>query len=300
MPYRRLPNTDAARIRALETALNNEEFSNINNLPFSLNLRQKIEFFLPRFKTAITNSQCARDKQNVNSRKYADYTRKAKLYISHFLQVLNFTIARGELKPVARTFYGIDENDTKLPSLVSDQDLLEWGAKVITGEQERTRNGGGNPVYSPSIALVKVNYENFKQAYAAQKQFQQNSARCSAEVAQYRGEADEYILTLWNEIEAHYADLEDEEIRRQKCEHFGLVYVFRKGEKEEIKRKKEVEGLPFLLPFYNFASCVSTKCFAVRGLLPFWRMAKPSALVQSSSSGIFRLYSFARCFTMAR
>ena len=222
MPYRRLPNTDAARIRALETALNNEEFSNINNLPFSLHLRQKIEFFLPRFKTAITNSQCARDKQNVNSRKYAEYTRKAKLYISHFLQVLNFTIARGELKPVARTFYGIDEHDTKLPSLVSDQDLLEWGAKVIAGEQERTRNGGGSPVYSPSIALVKVNYENFKQAY---------------------------ILTLWNEIEAHYADLEDEEIRRQKCEHFGLVYVFRKGEKEEIKRKKEAERITLKLPF---------------------------------------------------
>ena len=104
-------------------------------------------------------------------------------------------------------------------------------------------------VYSPSIALVKVNYENFKQAYASQKQFQQNSARCSAEVAQYRGEADEYILTLWNEIEAHYADLEDEEIRRQKCEHFGLVYVFRKGEKEEIKRKKEAERITLKLPF---------------------------------------------------
>ena len=74
MPYRRLPNTDAARIRALETALNNEEFSNINNLPFSLHLRQKIEFFLPKFKTAITNSQCARDKQNVNSRKYAEFS----------------------------------------------------------------------------------------------------------------------------------------------------------------------------------------------------------------------------------
>ena len=87
MPYRRLPNTDAARIRALETALNNEDFSDINNLPFSLTLRQKIEFFLPKFKTAITNSQCARDKQTVNSRKYAEYTRKAKLYISHFLQV---------------------------------------------------------------------------------------------------------------------------------------------------------------------------------------------------------------------
>ena len=198
MPYRRLPNTDAARIRALETALNNEDFSDINNLPFSLTLRQKIEFFLPKFKTAITNSQCARDKQTVNSRKYAEYTRRAK---------------------------------------------------IIAGEQERTRNGGGNPIYSPSIALVKVNYENFKQANSSQKQFQQNSARYSAEVAQYRGEADEYILTLWNEIEAHYADIDDEDERRQKCENFGLVYVFRKGEKEEIKRKKEAERITLKLPF---------------------------------------------------
>ena len=127
--------------------------------------------------------------------------------------------------------------------------MLEWGAKIIAGEQERTRKGGGNPIYSPSIALVKVNYENFKQAYASQKQFQQNSARCSAEVAQYRSEADEYILSLWNEIEAHYADIDDEEERRQKCERFGLVYVFRKGEREEIKRKKEAERITLKLPF---------------------------------------------------
>lgn len=249
MPYRRLPNTDAARIRALETALNAEDFSDINNLPFSLALRQKIEFFLPKFKTAITNSQCARDKQNVNSRKYAEYTRKAKLYISHFLQVLNFAIIRGELKPVARTFYGIAEDDTRLPALVSDQDLLDWGARVIKGETERTRNGGGNPIYSPSIALVKVNYENFKQAYASQKQFQQNSARCSAEVAQYRQEADEYILTLWNDIEAYFMNVADEEERRQKCENYGLVYVFRKGERENIRRKKEAEKITLRLPF---------------------------------------------------
>jgi len=250
MPYRRLPNTDAARIRALETAINQEDFSDMNNLPFSLSLRQKIEFFLPKFKTAIINSQIAREKQNTNSRKFAEYTRKAKLYISHFLQVLNFTIIRGELKPIARTFYGIKENDTRLPSLVSEQELLEWGSKLIAGEQERIRNGVGNPIYSPSIALVKVNYENFKQSYASQKQFQQNAARCSAEVAQYRGEADELILQLWNSIEEHYAPLEEED-RRQQCERYGLVYVFRQGEKEKIKRKKEAERITLKLPFQS-------------------------------------------------
>lgn len=249
MPYRRLPNTDAARIRALETALNAEDFSDIHHLPFPLALRQKIEFFLPKFKTAINNSQCARDKQNVNSRKYAEYTRKAKLYISHFLQVLNFTILRGELKPTARIYYGLAANDTRLPALVSDQDLLEWGERIITGETERTHNGGGTPIYSPSVALVKVNYENFKQAHFAQKQLQQNSARCSAEVAQYRAEADEYILALWNDIEAFFADIPDEEARRQKCERYGLAYVFRRGERERIQRKQEAERITLRLPF---------------------------------------------------
>ena len=129
------------------------------------------------------------------------------------------------------------------------QDLLDWGARVIKGETERTRNGGGNPIYSPSIALVKVNYENFKQAYASQKQFQQNSARCSAEVAQFRQEADEYILTLWNDIEAYFMSIADEEERRQKCENYGLVYVFRKGERENIRRKKEAEKITLRLPF---------------------------------------------------
>ena len=140
MPYRRLPNTDAARIRALETALNNEEFSNINNLPFSLHLRQKIEFFLPKFKTAITNSQCARDKQNVNSRKYAEYTRKAKLYISHFLQVLNFTIARGELKPMARTFYGIDEHAVLGEELVT---FCSQAGDIVKAIVQRADNQSG-------------------------------------------------------------------------------------------------------------------------------------------------------------
>lgn len=249
MPYRRLPNTDAARIRALETALNAEDFSDISRLPFSLSLRQRIEFFLPKFKTAILNSQCAREKQNGHSRKFAEYTRKAKLYISHFLQVLNFAIIRGELKPVARTFYGIDEKDTKLPPLVSEQDLLDWGARVIEGETERLRKGGGNPIYSPSVALVKVNYENFKQAYASQKQYQQNSARCSAEVARYREEADEYILSLWNDIEAFFERVADEEERRRECERYGLVYVFRRGEQEQIKRRREAERITLKLPF---------------------------------------------------
>ena len=201
MPYRRLPNTDAARIRALKAALRKgEKLNDINTL-------------------------------------------------AHFIQVLNFTIARGELKPQARAFYDLDEEDSKVPSLLTEQELLTWGEKVINGEQERINNRGGNPIYSPAIALVRVNYENFKQGYEFQKRLQANSARFSAEVAQFRDEADALIVNIWNDVEKYFSGVKDEEEKRYMCEEYGLVYVFRRGEKERLKRKKDAEEITLKLPF---------------------------------------------------
>ena len=96
MPYRRLPNTDAARIRALKAALKKGQYLEIDTIAYPFALKQKIEFFLPKFEVAITNSKLAKEKQFDNSQKFSEYTKKARLYISHFIQVLNFCIARGE------------------------------------------------------------------------------------------------------------------------------------------------------------------------------------------------------------
>ena len=252
MPYRRLPNTDAARIRALKTALRKgERLDDINMMAYSFPLKQKIDIFLPKFEVAITNSKAAREKQIENSQKFSELTRKARLYVSHFIQVLNFTIARGELKPQARVYYGLEEEDSKVPSLLTEQELLNWGERVISGEQERLNNRGGNPIYSPAIALVRVNYENFKQGYEFQKRLQANSARFSSEVAQFRDEADALILNIWNEVESYFSSVKDEEEKRYMCEEYGLVYVFRRGEKERIKRKKEADEITLKLPFQS-------------------------------------------------
>ena len=89
MPYRRLPNTDAARIRALKAALKKGQYLEIDTIAYPFALKQKIEFFLPKFEVAITNSKLAKEKQFDNSQKFSEYTKKARLYISHFIQVLN-------------------------------------------------------------------------------------------------------------------------------------------------------------------------------------------------------------------
>ena len=97
MPYRRLPNTDAARIRALKAALKKGQYLEIDTIAYPFALKQKIEFFLPKFEVAITNSKLAKEKQFDNSQKFSEYTKKARLYISHFIQVLNLAVLRDEI-----------------------------------------------------------------------------------------------------------------------------------------------------------------------------------------------------------
>jgi hypothetical protein len=247
MPYRRLPNTDSSRVRALKAALNMSTKINRYELAFSFLLQQRLETFLPHYELAIRNQRQALSQQSSRSKDYNEKLRKAKLYVSHFIQVLNFTIIRGELKPEAREFYGLKQTSKSTPSLLKDLKVIEWGEKLIKGEQERTRMGG-NPIYSPSIALVRVNCENFKQAYNNQKTLQNNTQRFTDKVAEFRSQADELILSIWNEIEAKFSELSDEE-KRAKCSEYGVVYIWRKGEKERLQRLKEAEESSLKLPF---------------------------------------------------
>ncbi|MCK7531417.1 MAG: hypothetical protein MZV63_10480 [Marinilabiliales bacterium] len=55
-----------------------------------------------------------------------------------------------------------------------------------------------------------------------------------------RNEADELITLLWNEIEASFASLPEEE-KRTSAEKYGLVYVFR----QERDYADKTSHLPF-------------------------------------------------------
>ncbi|RKE03273.1 hypothetical protein [Marinifilum flexuosum] len=247
MPYRRLPNTDSARVRALKAALSISMRVNRFDLAFSYSLYQRIETFLPHYELAIRNHRQALSQQSSKSKEYNEKLRKARLYVSHFIQVLNFCIIRGEMKPEVREFYSIRKNSKATPSLLKDSKVIEWGEKLVKGEQERTRMGG-NPIYSPSIALVRVNCENFKQAFNYQKTLQNNTHRFSEKVSEFREDADKLILDLWNQVEKKFGSLTDEE-KRAKCSEYGVVYVWRKGEREKLEQVKQAKKASLSLPF---------------------------------------------------
>ncbi|HUW07385.1 MAG TPA: hypothetical protein VMW01_14135 [Williamwhitmania sp.] len=228
MPYRRLPNTDNARLKALRAAYKKGKDLPPFKLAYTQSTFQRIQLFIHNFEQAIQRYKSVFDIQIENSKEYGNVAKKARIYISHFIQVVNMAIQRGDLKPSVRLFYGLEEDASSIPPLATEKDLLQWGQKIIDGETQRNAKGM-SPITNPTIALVKVRFENFEEMYKQQKIFQQNTARAQADLENIRKTADDIILNIWNEVENTYKDLPDE-LRREKAKEYGLVYVYRKNE----------------------------------------------------------------------
>lgn len=243
MPYRRLPNTDQARLRAMEACLGKGKIISMRELAFSQQSLERLQMFYPKFSSAIKQLQVSKENQFKRAKDYGEVVKKAKLYISHFLQVLNFGIMREEIKPEVREYYGMDVDTRAIPLLNLESHILEWGEKAIAGEQKRTMNGG-SPIYNPSIALVKVHFEEFKDAYRHQKMLQNITNRASAKVSEMRDEADALIQQAWNEIEDHF-NAYPEEVKRKKSADYGVVYVFRSSEIKRMEASKLQRNIIF-------------------------------------------------------
>lgn len=237
MPYRRLPNTDVARLRALKIAYIKGKEIPPFKLAYSTATYTKIQSFLPQFEHALVIHKNAYTNQVAKSKDYLALMKKAKLYISHFIQVVNMAIQRGDLANNVRSIYGIEGLENKVPQLNTENDILKWGETIIHGEMERTRKGMP-PITNPTIALVKVRFEDFKDAYNFQKTLQKNNSRTLQDLAKMRNDADLLVAKLWDEVESSYAQLPDE-VKREKSSQYGLIYVFRKNELRQISVSEE-------------------------------------------------------------
>lgn len=228
MPYRRLPTTDVARLRAMSLAAEKAEVMEINQLAYSARFIHPLRNYHQQLES-LKNQQTQSRKQIAGQNKKIQITGdKAKLFLTHFIQVLNMCIDREEIPASARRHYGLDPDSSRLPRLNSNQDLDSWGKRIIEGETKRIR-AGGNPIMNPTIGKVKVWYDQFKDLYHSQQIANKTLQRVTTQLGEQRRHTDALIQLVWNEIEEFFQDLPDDK-RRSKCEEYGIVYVFRKNE----------------------------------------------------------------------
>ena len=231
MPYRRLPNTDTARIKAMKIALEKGKELPPNKLAYSSKTIVRLQKFLPQFDHNLQLYRHALTSQNKKSRDYNEIVRKARVYLTHFIRVMNMAIFRGELPAETRAFFGLATDESTVPSFNTEHDLMNWGRRIIEGEEFRIRKGG-SPITNPTIAVVKVRFENFIEAWTYHNTLAKRTIDYTEKNQSLRKEADEIILKLWNEVENTHNSL-PEEIRKNLCEEYGLVYFYRRGEREK-------------------------------------------------------------------
>ncbi|MDR0370510.1 MAG: hypothetical protein LBH80_01465 [Prevotellaceae bacterium] len=230
MPYRRLPNTDQARYRALKTAIGKALNQDFNNQIVSFSTLHNAESYLNIFEKQMRQYQQTLERQVNANKHYQQIVHNARMYISHFIKVFNLTVIRGEIKKKYKRLYQLDPDSNTVPDLGTEAALLKWGKAIIDGEGERVRNGG-MPIYNPVIAKVKIHFDTFKEYKMSQKLHQQATNRNLEELAALRKQGDELILDIWNQIETKFKD-EPPYTRVEKCKKYGVVYYYRKGEKE--------------------------------------------------------------------
>lgn len=204
-----------------------------HKLAFSSKTVVKLQKFLPNFEHNLKLYRQSLASQNKKSKDYNEILKKARIYLTHFIRVMNMAIFRGELPVETRAFYGLATNESTVPSLNTENELLSWGRRVIEGEEFRIRKGG-SPITNPTIAVVKVRFENFIEALSYHNTLAKKTFDYTEKNNRLRKEADEIILQLWNEVEKTHSIL-PEGIRKLQSEDYGLVYFYRKNEMNKAR-----------------------------------------------------------------
>ena len=228
MPYRRLPKTDQARLHALQKAVQQAGNAAYNDQAINYRTLSEAQRFLMQFENQVAQYHANFDSKVSANRQYRHRVRNARMYISHFIQVLNLAVIRGEIKRAQKELYKLNPKSNALPDLTTEEGLMEWGQNIIDGETQRTA-AGGFAIYNPSINKVKVHYEMFEEDYTSHLLHKKTHSRVYEDTETLRKKADEIILSIWDQVEAFYKD-ELPYAKLQKCQSYGMIYYYRKGE----------------------------------------------------------------------
>lgn len=228
MPYRRLPKTDQARLHALQRAVQQAANAPYNEQAINYRTLSEAQRFLMQFENQVAQYHANFDSKVSANRQYRHRVRNARMYISHFIQVLNLAVVRGEIKRNQKELYKLNPKSNALPDLTTEEGLLEWGQNIIDGENQRIA-AGGFAIYNPTINKVKVHYEMFKEDYTNHQLHKKTHSRVFEDTETLRKQADTIILSIWDQVEAFYKD-ELPYAKLQKCQAYGMIYYYRTGE----------------------------------------------------------------------
>ena len=184
---------------------------------------REIKQLCTRFATLLDSRDAINaTRRELNSLKRIGFS-SLKLYVSHFIQVLNFAIDRGEIRKECRSYYGLGIHTGVLPLFSRESAIIIWTDKVIRGEEQRTRNGSIH-LSHPDIKTIKNKLQQCRTIVSELSVQEKQMITVQEEIKKARLEIDRMIRKVWDEIDTLYED-EPPASRRKKAAQHGVVYV---------------------------------------------------------------------------
>lgn len=220
MGYRRLPTTDRARYIALERM---STMIGKDDLGIFLKKEKELMGLLNEFGSLLDKRErLAEQKKELNHTKSV-LLNSLRLGVSHYFQVLNFSIDRGEMEKSVRKLYGLQVNMGNIPELSNLDHLMVWVEKIIKGEGRRVLIDK-LPISHPNISRIKQLREQLiiqqKELLKVENEIKFNKQK----IVETRILVDQFIKQAWNEIEAKFSN-ETNAVKQQKAARYGVVYV---------------------------------------------------------------------------
>jgi hypothetical protein len=227
MYLKKIPETDENRIKALQAAIDREELTGDQEIILSPEEMEELRLFVTSYEGArFVLKQAVKDSAKSQA-DYAELFKNAQMYVSHFIQVLQLTVVRNEIKLNTLSDYGFESgNELILPDLSTEEAILYWGEKIIQGEAKRISRGG-YPLYNPAVAKVKVHYELFADVVHSTKIYKQNVVRQQAVLFEMQKKAESMIRDIWSRVEEKYGNLPLQELS-QIYQAYKISYHYQK------------------------------------------------------------------------
>jgi hypothetical protein len=220
MAYRRLPNTDKARITAL---IKLSEIVLVDDCMVLLNHKETIKGFKEIFGGLIESREGYVAKRIELNKIKKELLVKLKLYVSHFFQVLNFAIDREDIEKECRLLFNLQINAGVVPTLAKEIEIIEWANNVVKGEEERIKKSMKS-ISHPNYKRIKEIKEAAESLRNELDEVEMLFKKNHVEITKQRLKVDAFIKQIWDEIELQFAN-EPIEIKRKKASKYGVVYI---------------------------------------------------------------------------
>ncbi len=234
MPSRFLPRTDNERSRALQNC--QKQFQSTpapRQLITSEQFNQIGTLLAPWTEARGALGKLLAAQVGTTSHANTAFTRCVRV-ISHFIQVLNFAIERGELQASVRARYRLVIKRAAVPVINTTADALLWAERLAAGEARRVAAGGA-PLSWPSIGAVTAAATELQTRENAQSSAKEAYDRGQEAVARQRSAVNALIVDLWDTID-YRLRRDKASSRRRKARAWGVTY------RGDLKGKKTTKA----------------------------------------------------------